>query len=132
MLHRSIAVITTLLCLLRAPASAQILYGGLIGNVSDKSQSAVPGAAVKLTNEQTGATRDLTTNESGIYQFPTIAPGIYTVSVRANGFRQLTRTGIDVASASAAVSSDAAAPWRPGAVTITVARSTSSSAIMRA
>jgi hypothetical protein len=85
-------------CILAAanPASAQILYGGLIGNVTDKSDAAIPGAAVALTNQQTGASRKGLTNETGIYQFPTLDPGSYTVVIRAPGFRAYSQTGITV------------------------------------
>jgi len=48
------------------PASAQILYGGLLGNVTDKSDAAVSLAEITITNEQTGAIRTspLPTRES--------------------------------------------------------------------
>ncbi|MGH9720079.1 MAG: carboxypeptidase-like regulatory domain-containing protein, partial [Bryobacteraceae bacterium] len=53
------------------PCAAQILYGGLVGNVTDSSDAAVPGATVTVTNEQTNAVRTGATTEAGIYQFPT-------------------------------------------------------------
>src|SRR5687768_8484116 len=69
------------------PARAQILYGGLVGNVTDASDAAVPGAQVTIHHIATGATRDTKTNESGTYRFATIPAGIYTVTVKAEGFR---------------------------------------------
>ncbi len=85
------------LSLSSAPACAQILYGGIVGNVTDKSDASVAGTPVVLTHVETGAVRTLTTNEAGIYSFPTLAPGSYTVSVRLNGFRPYSRTGVDIA-----------------------------------
>jgi hypothetical protein len=79
-----------------APSAAQILYGGIVGNVTDKTDAAVPSASITVTNEQTSAVRTATANESGIYQFPTLLPGTYTVAVRAGGFRTYTRTGVAV------------------------------------
>src|SRR5262245_48356562 len=77
-----------------APAAAQLLYGGLVGNVTDKSDATVPAASVIVTSEQTGASRAVTTNEAGIFQFATLPPGFYTVAIRAPGFRAHSQTGI--------------------------------------
>jgi hypothetical protein len=79
-----------------APAAAQILYGGLIGNVTDRSDAAIPAARVTITHEETSASRSGTTNEAGVYQFPTLAPGVYTVAIQAPGFRAHRQTGIVV------------------------------------
>ncbi len=78
------------------PSHAQILYGGLVGNVADESGGVIPGARVTVTNEQTGAQRSGETNASGVYNFPTIMAGIYTVEVRSDGFRTLSQTGVEV------------------------------------
>lgn len=78
------------------PVSAQILYGGLVGNVTDTSDAAVPGAHVSIQHADTGTTREATTNESGTYRFATIPPGAYTVTVKAPGFKGLSRSGVEV------------------------------------
>ncbi|MBS1826820.1 MAG: TonB-dependent receptor [Acidobacteria bacterium] len=78
-------------------APAQILYGGLVGNVTDSSSAAVPNAKVTIVHVATGTTRETATNEMGTYRFPTIAPGTYELTVQANGFRTFSRTGIEVA-----------------------------------
>jgi len=79
--------------------SAQVLQGTIDGNVTDVSQSAVVGAKVVATNQQTNFTRQTDTNSSGLYTIPTLPPGIYTITVTAAGFQSYTRTGIDVTSA---------------------------------
>ncbi len=81
-------------------ASAQILYGGLVG--TDTSAAAVPGARVTITHTGTGTNREVNTNENGIYNFPTIQPGIYEVSVSSSGFRAYKQTGVEVAANSLA------------------------------
>ena len=75
---------------------AQILYGGLVGNVTDASAAAIPNAKVTILQVATGATRDAITNEAGTYRFPTIAPGTYSVTVTASGFRTFTQSGVEV------------------------------------
>src|SRR5689334_2310860 len=44
------------------PASAQVLYGSIVGNVVDQHGSVVPGAAVTATNQSTGVAANTTTN----------------------------------------------------------------------
>lgn len=88
--------VCSLILLACVPATAQILYGGLVGNVTDASEAAIPGAQVTIHHVATGATRDTRTNESGTYRFATIPAGIYTVSVKAEGFRGINRPGIEV------------------------------------
>ena len=88
--------LTLLLGLGPRTASAQILYGSLVGNVSDDSGAAIPGAQVSITNEETGAVRTGQSNASGVYNFPTVATGNYTVEIRSDGFRTHSETGVAV------------------------------------
>jgi hypothetical protein len=68
------------------PASAQVLYGSLTGNVTDPSGAALPGARVEALNVNTGVARQDTTDQRGIYLFPELLPGIYKVTISATGF----------------------------------------------
>ncbi len=78
----------------QSSAEAQILYDGLVGEVRDPADAAIPGAKVTVTSAQTGVTGSTSTNTTGIYSLPTIATGTYTLTVGANGFRTLVKTGI--------------------------------------
>ena len=75
---------------------AQILYGTLVGNVTDSTGAVIPGAQVTITNEGTGASRDGEANAAGGYQFPTVSTGTYRVEVRSDGFSTFTTTGVAV------------------------------------
>jgi hypothetical protein len=77
-------------------ASAQILYGGLVGNVTDSTGAAVPSAKVKIDHTETGTTRETITNEAGTYRFATIPPGTYTLTMQAEGFRVFSKSRIEV------------------------------------
>ena len=77
-------------------ARAQILYGGIVGNVTDGTDAAVPGATVTIVSQETSATRTTTTNEVGAYSFSTLATGNYELSVSLDGFRTARRSGVDV------------------------------------
>ena len=66
------------------------------GIVRDASGAVIPGATVKLTNEATGVVLFRTSDGQGIYAFPSIQPGLYDISVSAQGFESQTKTGIDL------------------------------------
>ena len=78
------------------PASAQTLYGTLVGNVVDETGLAVPGATVKITHTETNQTRESTTNTTGGYNFPNIPTGTYQVDVTLTGFQSATSRNITV------------------------------------
>jgi hypothetical protein len=59
----------------------------LSGIVSDSSGAAVPGASVSIRNIATGAVREVSTNDSGLYSAPNLLPGTYDVTVAGKGFQ---------------------------------------------
>lgn len=69
------------------PATAQVLFGSIVGSVTDASGAAVPGAAVKVTQAETNETRETRTNESGGFTLSTVHTGSYKVSVSKEGFK---------------------------------------------
>ncbi|MDT5296581.1 MAG: hypothetical protein QOJ76_3461 [Acidobacteriota bacterium] len=85
-----VARTVTLLALLMFTASfatAQVTTGNLQGVVLDPNNAAVAGATVKITNVDTGQTREVTTNAEGFYRVTNLNPGDkYRVDVTATGF----------------------------------------------
>jgi hypothetical protein len=79
-----------------SPLGAQVLYGSLVGNVTDESGAAVPGATVTITHLETGASRDGVSDATGAYRFPTLQSGTYTVTIQLTGFRRFTRSDIQL------------------------------------
>ncbi|HVG28947.1 MAG TPA: TonB-dependent receptor [Pyrinomonadaceae bacterium] len=76
-----------LTCAVAALAPAQVTTGALAGVVKDPNGAVVAGATVKVTNADTGISRDTTTNEEGFYRVTNLTPGgNYTVEVTAVGF----------------------------------------------
>ena len=65
--------------------------GGIEGNVTDTSGAAVSGATVEATNIADSVTQNTVTNNDGAYRFPSLIPGVYTVTVKKQGFAQFTR-----------------------------------------
>ncbi len=58
----------------------------IVGQVSDASGAAVPGATLTIHNTETGLQRMATTDDSGRFNFTQLKPGTYTVRVEAQGF----------------------------------------------
>jgi outer membrane receptor protein involved in Fe transport len=95
------AMVVTLFAVLAAlvlpsPVSAQALYGSVVGNVSDDSGAAVPGATVTATNSGTGSKADTISDQDGSYSFRNLLPGTYELAISMQGFKELRRTGIRV------------------------------------
>ncbi len=85
-----------LLVALAFPASAQTPSGEISGLVSDSSGSVLPGVRVTLTNAATNAIRLTQSNEAGVYVFPAVPPGTYSLKVELEGFSTAEQTNINV------------------------------------
>jgi len=57
------------------------------GTVSDKAGAVVPGASVRATSRETGATRETKTDDSGHYLIPLLPVSYYTLRVESQGFQ---------------------------------------------
>jgi hypothetical protein len=77
-------------------AEAQVLYGSMIGSVSDASGGVIPSAQVTITNKGTGATLQTESGADGLYRFTNVLAGTYDLSVTASGFRQYTQQDIPI------------------------------------
>jgi hypothetical protein len=62
-------------------------FGEITGHISDPTGAAVPGAKVSLTNIATNALRTTVSTDAGVYVFPAVAPGQYSVRVEQAGFK---------------------------------------------
>jgi hypothetical protein len=68
------------------PSNGQVLYGSLTGTVTDPSHAAITGAKVQATELRTGRSQQATTDATGIYRFTALLPGMYKVTISAEGF----------------------------------------------
>ena len=73
---------------------AQMVGGTISGDVVDPAGSAVTQAEVLIRNDETGSERKFVTADSGTFSAPSVAVGVYTVSVTRDGFAPLSRTGV--------------------------------------
>jgi hypothetical protein len=72
-------------------ASSTTVWGqagtaSLVGTVTDTQGAVVPGAAVTVTQKNTGAVRTTVTNQTGGYNVIALSPGAYTLKIELSGF----------------------------------------------
>ncbi len=92
-LNQTIAVL--LLTLLPGLASyGQSTSGSITGTVKDNTGAPIVEASVTITNPSTNLSRQLSTNNSGVFTAPQLPPGTYTIRVEKNGFKKLEKTGV--------------------------------------
>jgi len=79
--------ITILLLTLLCAGTALAQFSGTIkGVVQDPSGATVPSAKIELLNTATGVSKTTTSDSYGNYEFVSLAPGAYQVTVDTAGF----------------------------------------------
>ena len=56
----------------------------------------LPGVIVTVTNVDTGETRSVITNDSGVYRAPLLPLGAYRVTAELQGFKKHEQSGISL------------------------------------
>src|SRR5690349_19196919 len=88
---RTALLLFFILLAVEVPAGyAQVLYGSIIGTVTDPSGAVVPKVQVNAVNPETGEARSTTTDDGGRYTFGNVLPGTYQINVTAPGFSKVT------------------------------------------
>lgn len=82
--------------ILSQQAKAQVLYGSVVGTVTDQTGAVVPEAAVTIANLSTGQTREAKTDAAGYYSIPNVQEGTYDLSFKKSGFRAHLEKGVAV------------------------------------
>jgi len=77
-------------------ATAQSLYGSIVGTVTDPQGGLMPGVVVVATNTGTGLKVQSTTDQTGSYILRNLLPGTYDLTASLSGFRQHDQKGIPV------------------------------------
>jgi hypothetical protein len=84
------AVLLVLVLLVSVPAAGQSGTGRISGLVKDGSGAIVPGVSIVVTHDATGVRQETVTNESGLFLFPSLPVGSYTVHAQLAGFKPVT------------------------------------------
>lgn len=86
-LLRPVGLFLCLLVISSVSAFGQSNKGEIGGTVTDTGGGVIAGATVTILKVDTGATRTVTTGDSGEYQAPLLDIGIYKVTVTKDGFQ---------------------------------------------
>lgn len=78
-------------------AYAQTGTSAITGNITDASQAVIAEVAVKIVNEESGASILTKSNESGVYRVASLPPGQYRIEAETPGFETLVRRGLVLA-----------------------------------
>src|SRR5690349_5454150 len=78
------------------PVAAQVNTATVSGIVTDATGGLVPGTAIQLKNQQTGASFTTTSNDIGRYTFNFIPVGEYSLTASRTGFQSQERRGIQL------------------------------------
>jgi len=118
-----VVILTLALIIDRAPAqsSASVVEGV----VQDHTGAVIQDCSVTLVNNETGAKLITRTNEDGVYVFPAVQPGVYSLDVAKDGFKSYALDGFKVMASQRATQN---ATLQPGSVSTTVIVDASGSA----
>jgi hypothetical protein len=84
-----------LMLLLAGRATAQVAgTGNIQGTISDSTGAVIANAGVTLTNQATQVAQATKTDGSGVYVFPNISIGTYSITVGMAGFQTYTESSI--------------------------------------
>ncbi len=81
------AVLTIAMFVITASAEAQTFRGGISGRVVDDSGGVLPGVTITATNVGTGLVRTTVSSSTGVFTFPDLPLGSYTVEAAIEGFQ---------------------------------------------
>ncbi len=116
----AISILALFIFLATAPiAMSQTSKGTVAGVVTDPTGAAVPNAVIVLTQKETSAVRDTSTNDAGIYRFDAVNLGTYSLLIKVPGFREARVNDITVA-ANQVANFDIHLELGSGAETVTV------------
>ena len=87
-MQRHLLLALTALFLLVNSALAQTITASITGNAVDPSGANMPGTMVTATNTETNVRTVSTTNSEGIYTFPFLRVGSYTITAESKGFKK--------------------------------------------
>jgi hypothetical protein len=71
---------------LSSAAQNVVLTGAVSGRITDATSAVIPNAKLVLRNLDTGVEQSSQTNHAGIYFFPVLMPGSYSITASMSGF----------------------------------------------
>jgi Carboxypeptidase regulatory-like domain/TonB-dependent Receptor Plug Domain len=97
---RKLGLVSILLALIAvlvpASAFAQFQTGSILVKVADEQGGTIPGASVTITSNVLPSPRTGVTDSEGMYRFPSLSVGTYTIKAAIQGFESVVRPGVIV------------------------------------
>src|ERR1051326_6874317 len=94
-MHRvSIATILGFCLFAAGPLAAQTTQATINGRITDTSGAGVPNVTVSVKNVDTNQVTQALSDRGGEYNAPFLAPGRYSATVEAPGFKKLVRDNL--------------------------------------
>ena len=87
------SVLIALLCF-TSVVFGQETRSTLTGHVTDPSGAGIPGAAIRVTDTETGVVTNAKSNSAGDYTVPFLQPGTYRVDASHQGFKNYSHAGL--------------------------------------
>jgi hypothetical protein len=79
------------------PVAAQVQTGSILVRAIDPQGAVMPGVTITISSPVVVAgTMTAVTDAGGVYRFPSLVPGTYTVKVELSGFQTINREGLVV------------------------------------
>jgi len=94
--HMLLTALVLVATLCRTVAFAQEETAALNGQITDHDGLAAAGVRVRVLNVGTNVSYFADTNETGLYNFPTLPAGTYNVAATKDGFQQVARPGVEL------------------------------------
>jgi hypothetical protein len=110
---------------------AQTANANISGHITDSTSALISDATVTLTNADTHIAMSAKSNTEGLYTFPSVKPGSYTMTVSRAGFRTTTISGL-AADVQASISRDVVLEIGATSETVTVTAEEADAAVERA
>ena len=87
-------LLSAVLLVTPGPIRAQTTAGSISGSVVDPSKGGVPHANVTIKNEGTNTSYSAVTDAQGLFVFPVVLPGTYTLAVESPGFKKFQQSNL--------------------------------------
>lgn len=81
---------------LAATAAQAQTTGAINGTISDNTGAILPGVTVSATSPSQMGVQTTVSNAQGVYRFPSVVPGVYSLSYEMSGFANVRRDGLIV------------------------------------
>src|SRR5438270_248525 len=92
----SLAALAAILALLATDSAAQEARAVITGTVVDQQKAVVPSARIEVKNVDTSVVTFVTTNSAGVYATQPLNPGVYLMTVSADGFKKLIQANVEL------------------------------------